>query len=122
MSQSTTRTGAADEPDGAFCPSGYVLTVLRRDHVIVWLIGEIDLNLALDLDDIAEHVPRVTQQLVIDGSRVSFCDSTLLRFVATVAVALPVTIRRPSPIFADILTLSGLREQVSIHSEPGAPR
>jgi anti-anti-sigma regulatory factor len=122
MSQTTWLDWAGSKVEGPSRPPGCVLTVLKRDDVVVWLIGEVDLNVAADLHDIAERAPRVGRRLVIDGSRVTFCDSTVLRFISSLAAVLPVTIRRPSRVFADILAFSGLAPQVSIQNGPGVPQ
>ncbi len=91
-----------------------MLVVVKRDEVIVWLVGDVDVNLSLQLHDVAQEAPRVARRLVVDGSRVTFCDSTLLRFIAIVSASMPVTVRRPSQIFADILAFSGLSDRVSL--------
>ena len=122
MSQSPWLDWAANEVEDPSRPPGCVLTVLKGDAVVVWLIGEVDLNVAADLNDIAEQAPRVGRRLVIDGSRVTFCESTALRFIASLGAALPVTIRRPSRVFADILAFSGLAQHVSIQNDPGVPQ
>jgi anti-anti-sigma regulatory factor len=120
MSQSTWMDQASEGVEASRCPPGCVLTVLRGHAVIVWLIGDVDASVASDLDDIARYTPDVASRLVIDASRVTFCDSIVLRFIATVAAAVPVTIRRPSRLFADILAVSGLSENPWIQREPGA--
>lgn len=95
---------------------GSVHAVVKSDEVVVWLIGEVDLAVAAELDDVAEQAPRVARWLTIDGSRVTYCDSTLLRFIAQVSDSMYVVVRRPSAIFADILTLSGLANRVLVGS------
>src|SRR5690348_2327675 len=82
---------------------GCVLTVVKRDEVVVWLIGELDASVGPALDEVATHAPRVARWLTIDASRVTFCGTTLLRFIATVSQTMHVSVRRPSVIFADIL-------------------
>jgi anti-anti-sigma regulatory factor len=93
--------------------SSSVLTVVRDDRVIVWLFGDVDQNVASDLRVIARHAPTVASQLVIEGSRVTFCDSTLLRFIAEMVSRMPVTVRRPSRVLAQILDLSRLSDLVA---------
>ena len=119
MTQSTWRESTENQVGILHSPPGSVLTVLKDDEVIVWLIGEIDGSLALDLQVIAEEAPRCARSLVLDGSRVTFADSTVLRFIAIAAADMQLTIRRPSPIFSDILAFSGLDPRVSSRSSHG---
>ena len=98
--------------------SGVVLTVVKRDEVVVWLIGELDLSVAAELDEVAEHAPRVARWLTIDASRVTYCDSVLPRFIAKVSETMYVSVRRPSAIFVDILALSGLAHRVLVDGAP----
>jgi anti-anti-sigma regulatory factor len=98
-------------------PPGCVLTVAKPDEVIVWLIGEIDASLGLDLATIAEHAPRVAHRVVIDGSRVTFCDTTVTHFIELTAAVMPVVVRRPSRLLADLLAATGLYQQVLV--DPG---
>jgi hypothetical protein len=95
-------------------PPGSLLIVAKPGEVVVWLIGDIDINLSLELHDVAVEAPRVADRLVVEGSRVTFCDSTLLRFLSIVAGSMPVTVRRPSRIFSDILAFSGLNHRVTV--------
>jgi anti-anti-sigma regulatory factor len=122
MRESTWFDWSHDQVEPLPVPSGCVLTVLKGDDVIVWLIGELDASIAMDLREIAEQMPGRAQRLVIDASRVSFSDSTVLRFIATMAASVPVTIRRPSRVFADLITISGLPKNPWIRNEPGAPQ
>ena len=98
---------------------GSVLTVLKPDEVLVWLIGDIDVSAAPQLDDIAERAPQVATRLTIDGSRVTFCDTTVLRFVSRVTGSMQVAVRRPSRLFADILAFSGLSVTLLPHRVEG---
>ena len=120
MSQPTWTGCGGGELEGPGRTPGAVLVVLKGHDVIVWLIGEIDGNVAIDLDDIVKQTPDIASRLIVDASRVTFCDSTALRFIATVAAAVPVTIRGPSRVFADIITFSGLAQNPWIHIETGA--
>jgi ABC-type transporter Mla MlaB component len=113
-------TAAVDVASDKQAP-GCVLTVVKRDEVLVWLIGEIDVSVALDLAQIAEHAPRVADRLVIDASRVTFCDSTIAHFLDRVADAMPVVVRRPSQLFADFLAATGLYPQVFVQTEDSLP-
>ncbi len=95
-------------------PPGSMLIVAKKDEVIVWLMGDIDISLALQLHEVSVEAPRVASRLVLDGSRVTFCDSTLLRFISIVSASMPVTVRRPSRVFTDILAFSGLTHRVTL--------
>ena len=101
--------------------SSSVLTVVRDDRVIVWLFGDVDQNVASDLRVVARHAPQVASHLVVEGSRVTFCDSTLLRFIAEMTGRMSVTVRRPSRVFGQILELSGLSAQVTFDDLRGGP-
>src|SRR5262245_47897879 len=92
--------------------SSSVLTVVRDDRVIVWLFGDVDQRVASDLRVLAAQAPHVAQRLVIEGSHVTFCDSTLLRFVAQMIGRMSVTVRRPTRVLVQILDLSGLSDQL----------
>jgi anti-anti-sigma regulatory factor len=115
------------EPSSPFAVStdhqlpGCVLTVARRDEVIVWLIGEIDLSVAPDLAQIAEHAPPVAGRLVIDGSRLTYCDSSLAHFISVMCDSMQVVVRRPSQVFADLLAATELYHRVLVRAESPAP-
>ena len=95
---------------------GCVLTVARRDEILVWLIGEIDPSVGPDLLRIARHGLPAAPRLVIDVSRVTFCDSTLLRFLSEVGGVMQVVIRRPSRLVVELLSASGLLRQVLVQA------
>ena len=120
MSQPTWSGCGGGELESPGRSPGYVLAVLKGHDVIVWLIGEIDGNVVIDLEDIVKQAPDFASRLIVDASRVTFCDSTALRFIATAAAAVPVTIRAPSRVFADIITFSGLARNPWIETEAGA--
>jgi anti-anti-sigma regulatory factor len=113
------------EPSSPFAVStdhqlpGCVLTVARRDEVIVWLIGEIDLSVSPDLEQIAEHAPPVAGRLIIDGSRLTYCDSTLAHFISVMSDSMQVVIRRPSRVLVDLLVATDLYHQVLVQA--GSP-
>jgi anti-anti-sigma regulatory factor len=108
-------------PAPAATPSGCLLTVVRDGQVVVWLIGEIGVDVMLELRDVALHAPRVADRLVIDGSRVTFCESDLIRFIAAASAALPVSVRRPSRVLADILAFSGLTRVIAVEGDDRDP-
>ena len=93
-----------------------MLTVVKSDEVVVWLIGELDLAVAAELDEIADQAPRVASWMTIDCSRVTCCDTTVLQFISRVSETMYVSVRRPSTIFTDILALSGLAHRVHVGS------
>jgi anti-anti-sigma regulatory factor len=95
---------------------GSVHAVFKSNEVVVWLIGELDISIGPELDELAEEAPRVANWLTIDASRVTYCDTTFLRFIAEVSEDMFVSVRRPSTIFTDILALSGLARRVRVES------
>jgi hypothetical protein len=96
---------------------GCVLTVLQPHRAVVWLVGEIDIALTADLRDIADHIfDTGTTTLVVDGSRLRFCDATLATFLAAALRHGTVTIRRPPKLLTDYLTIVGLHDAVKIDS------
>lgn len=97
-------------------PPGCVLTVAKRDEVIVWLVGEIDSSVALDLAQVVDNAKRMVPRLVIDGSRVTFCDSTLVGFIADAVDHMEVVVRRPSRLFVDLLAATGLYRHVVVQA------
>jgi uncharacterized protein (UPF0548 family) len=95
-------------------PAGSVLTVLRPERVIVWLFGQIDVNLAPELDLISAQAPCAARHLVVDTSRATFVDGTLAGFVTRVQPRMAVTMRRPTHLVLDLLTVAGVRESVKV--------
>jgi hypothetical protein len=95
---------------------GCVLTVAKRDEV-----GEIDSSVALNLTQIAERAPSVARRLVVDGSRVTFCDTTVAHFIGRASDAMQVVVRRPSPLLADLLAATGLYHQILVLGEVSQP-
>ncbi len=95
-------------------PAGSALTVLRPERVIVWLFGQIDLDLAPELALISAQAPAAADQLVIDTSRATFADGTLAEFVTRVQPRMTVTMRRPTPLVLDLLSVTGVRDLVKV--------
>lgn len=99
--------------------SSSVLTVVRDDRIVVWLFGDVDHRVASDLRVIARYAPDVAAQLVLEGSHVTFCDSTLLHFIALMTSRMPVTVRRPTRMLRQILDLGRLSGQVTFDDGNG---
>jgi hypothetical protein len=95
-------------------PAGSVLTVLRPERLIVWLFGQVDLDLAPELALISAQAPGATHHLVIDSSQATFVDGTLAGFIAQVQPRMTVTIRRPTLLVLDLLWVSGVRDSVKV--------
>ena len=95
---------------------GCVLTVAKRDEVIVWLVGEIDSSVALDLTQVVDDAAGTATRLVIDATRVTFCDSTLANFIGHAANAMEVVVRRPSRLVVDLLVTTGLYRHVVVRA------
>jgi ABC-type transporter Mla MlaB component len=101
-------------PSPCIEPVGSVLPVLRPERVIVWLFGQIDLDLAPELARISAQAPRAAPHLVIDTSQVTFVDGTLARFICEVQPQMTVTMRRPPPLVLDLLSVTGVRDSVKV--------
>jgi hypothetical protein len=100
-------------------PAGSVLTSLEPGRAIVWLSGEIDLALAEILGHLARNLHLLVPHVVLEVSRMTFCDSTLISFVNDLAATVPVTIRRPDRLLCDLLETFQLTERVQIANFPG---
>ena len=104
-------------------PAGSVLTSFEPGRAIVWLRGEIDLALADDLAELVSHVHDLGPHLVIEVSQLTFCDVTLVNFLAAVSKEVAVTVRRPPRLLTDLLKMCNLIGRVQIADFPGpAPR
>jgi ABC-type transporter Mla MlaB component len=95
-------------------PVGAALTVLHPERVIVWLFGQIDVNLAPELARISAQAPGAADQLVVDTSRATFVDATLAEFVTRVQPQMTVTMRRPTHLVLDLLSVTGVRDSVKV--------
>lgn len=79
-------------------PHGEVVALVEPDHVVVWLHGDIDATISRELAGVLRDLDEIRLPVVLDGSRVTFCDSAALSFVVRLwAFGLPVTLREPSP-------------------------
>jgi hypothetical protein len=119
MKMSNAMQNALDDVPRCGLATSSVLTAFYRDQVFVWLRGEVDLALAPDLDAVAAHAPYLARRLTIDAARVRFCDSNVVNFIVRTSSAMPVTVRRPSSPFSDLMAAAGLAQLVSIDHAPG---
>ena len=102
-----------------FEPAGSVLTSVESGRAVVWLRGEIDLALAADLIELAAHVGDLGPHVVLEVSRMTFCDCTLVNFIAAVSAQVAVTVRRPPRLLVDLLQICGLADCVQFARFPG---
>jgi hypothetical protein len=95
-------------------PSGWVISLLHDDQVVVWLCGEIDLTVEPALAVVATQLPAAARELVIDSSWLTFCDLTVATFVAALPPEIAVTVRRPSRLLLDLLSVAGLESRLKL--------
>jgi anti-anti-sigma regulatory factor len=100
-------------------PEGSILTSIEPGRAIVWLAGRIDCSLADDFAELCAHARELGPHLVVEVTRMTFCDSTLTNFLAAVSRETAVTVRRPSSRLAQALKASGLSERVQVANFPG---
>lgn len=100
--------------DRLYSPSGWVISVPHRDHLVVWLCGEVDLSVEPELAMIATQLPVVAREIVIDSSWLTFCDVTVARFVTALPPDVAVTARRPSRLFLDVLSVCGVVSRLKL--------
>lgn len=94
--------------EGLFC----VFVVRNTRTTVVWIVGEVDLNSEEQLAYVAFAL-RGLPDVVVDLSRVTFCDQTLVRFLAELERRHLVTLRDPPRLCRDVLLVS---------AKPRAPR
>jgi anti-anti-sigma regulatory factor len=100
-------------------PAGSVLTSIELGRAVVWLRGEIDLALAPDLTELARHARDLAPHIVLEVSRMTFCDVTLINFIAVISQQVAVTVRRPPRLLVDLLEICGLTGRVQVAHFPG---
>jgi anti-anti-sigma regulatory factor len=100
-------------------PAGSVLTSIELGRAVVWLRGEIDLTLAADLAELARHARDLGPHVVLEVSRMTFCDATLINFIAAISAQVAVTVRRPPRLLVDLLEICGLSDHVQSAYFPG---
>ena len=87
---------------------------LEDDSVRVTLKGELDLSAWERLEEISMQVGETTPVLV-DGSGVTFCDSTALRFLVRLRNRTEsLTLVRPSTALRSLLDMIGLLDAFTI--------
>ena len=91
---------------------------------VIALDGELDLSSASDLAELAgELVRNGADNIIMDAERLSFCDSSGLRILVSIANDLRptggrVAIVNPQPIVLRVLELTGLDRTVMIDWDP----
>ena len=91
---------------------------------VIALDGELDLASAPDLAELAgELVRNGAGNIIVDAQRLSFCDSSGLRILVSIAndlrpVGGRVSIVNPQPVVLRVLELTGLDRTVMIDWDP----
>jgi hypothetical protein len=94
--------------------SGGILTTASGTRTTVRLEGDIDLGMAEEFGRLLLSLPTTSTGIVLDVSGLTFCDSTLVNFVAAVHEQLPVTIAPPNRWVVELLRLVKLADKVHI--------
>jgi len=103
------------------------LTLSHRQtdgDAVIALDGELDLASAPELAELAgELVRNGAGNIIVDAQRLSFCDSSGLRILVSIANDLRptggrVAILNPQPIVLRVLELTGLDRTVMIDRDP----
>jgi hypothetical protein len=100
-------------------PAGSVLTSIEPGRAVVWLRGDIDLALTEDLAQLEANVRVLGPHVVLEVSRMTFCDTTLVNFIAGISQEVAVTVRRPPPLLVDMIRICGLAGCVQVANFPG---
>ena len=82
----------------------------------MWLQGEVDLALAQDLDRLVLHARDLGFHTVLDCSQMTFCDCTVVSFIAALSDQVFVTLRRPPSLLMDLLAMCDLTDRVQLAS------
>lgn len=78
-------------------PHGEAVALVEIDHVVVWLHGDIDVTMADELRQLSSDLSDLRLPVVLDASRITFCDSAGLSFVLRLmSSGLQVALRDPS--------------------------
>lgn len=92
-------------------PNGEAVALVEPDHVVVWLHGDIDATLSAELNGLLKDLDELRLPVVLDASRVTFCDSSGLSFVLRLmGCGLPVSLREPSKALLVLLDALALHE------------
>lgn len=95
-------------------PHGEAVALIESDHVVVWLHGEIDATMTKELNSLLHDLDACRLPVVLDTSRVTFCDSAGLSFVLRLmGCGLPVSLREPSKAMLVLLDALALHEATS---------
>ncbi|MFS0699547.1 STAS domain-containing protein [Cellulomonas sp. 179-A 4D5 NHS] len=90
-------------------PIGMVQVAVGPDAVLVTLTGEIDTELAEDLDDAARMVRELGLPVMVDALGVTFIDSNGARFMSRCFIYGPLTVAA-SPAARFLLLVLGMDE------------
>ncbi len=85
-----------------------------RDYLLVTLCGTVDTGVADELRDVLVRAAHDPGPVVVDASRLAFCDGTVVSFLATLADLCPVTVDRPSRLVRETFTAFRLTERVRV--------
>jgi anti-anti-sigma factor len=103
------------------------LTLSHREagrEAVIALDGELDLATASDLAQLADELIKGgADNIIMDAERLTFCDSSGLRTLVSIANDLRpnggrVAIRNAQPIVLRVLELTGLDRSVLISQDP----
>jgi hypothetical protein len=95
-------------------PTGGILVTLTPERTVVRLEGDIDLAMAVEFGLLMLSLPTATAEIVLDVGALTFCDCTLVNFVAAMQAELPVTVAPPNRWVVELLLVAGLAERVRI--------
>jgi hypothetical protein len=96
---------------------GTISTILKGRRAVIWLQGDIDLAMAGELGRVQALLPRHITHLLLDLSRMAFCDGTLIAFIEAMLEHHTVSVRQPSPLAADFLRTVGLSDDLRLADE-----
>jgi hypothetical protein len=99
------------------CPARYAAEVTAArcaDYLLVQLSGSVDAGHAEQLADVEQRAALDPVPVVVDASQLTFCDSTVVEFLAALADHCPVTVDRPSRLVRDTLATFRLTDRVRV--------
>lgn len=102
----------ATDAQTSYGTPGRVLTDIAPAKSVIRLEGEIDLSMSEDLQRLVVTLPSITCSVVLDVSKVTFCDATLTGFLAGVANRMPIPLTPANARVVELLRLVGLDEFV----------
>jgi hypothetical protein len=96
---------------------GTISTILDGQRAVIWLQGDIDLAMAGELGRVQALLPRHITHLLLDLSRMTFCDGTLTAFIDAMLEHHTVSVSQPSPLATDYLRTVGLADDLRLADE-----